>query len=223
MSKKIMLLALAVAALFALPSAASAEEIHFTNVTTFSGTGGPGALQAVGEPKISCSATKVENGKFDTGSSTTGSMDLHFTGCAAEFLGIKGNCNTSGAASGTIKAGGTFHLITFVNSKSEKKPAILVTPATTTIICIGFSRVDVTGSIIGTIESPACGTSSTIMKVVFNQAAGKQEHLLYTGKEYDLIAHTENSAGELTGASGTAGLEGTVTLTSPTSGTLDCT
>jgi hypothetical protein len=220
MSKKIMLLALAVAAMFALPAAASAQEVHFKGVTTFGGGGGPGFLQAVNEPKISCTATKVEEGKFDSGSSTTGFVKLDFTGCTAEFLGIKGNCNTSGAASGTISASGTFHLIT----TSTKKPGILVTPITTTIICIGFSRVEVTGNgVIGTITSPACGASSKTMGVSFKQAGGTQEDLEYTGVKYDLSAHTENSSGVTTGATGTAGLEGTATLESATAGTLECT
>jgi hypothetical protein len=222
MSKKMILLALAVAALFALPSAASAEEIHFTNVTTFTGAGGAGSLSATNEPKVSCTATSA-SGQFNTGSSTTGTVTLDFTGCTAEFLGIKGNCNTSGAASGTISAKGTFHLITFVNSKSEKKPAILVTPETTTLICAGFSRVDVTGNgIIGTITSPACGASSKTMEVKFEATGSTQNHIEYTGVKYDLQADTENAAGEIS-STVTAGLQGTVTLTSATSGTLDCT
>src|SRR4051812_10663995 len=101
MSKKMTLLALAVAALFALPSAASAQEIHFKNVTTFTGEGPAGFLTATNEPKISCTKTTA-SGKFDTGSSTTGTSSLIFTGCTAEFLGIKGNCNTTGDATGTI-------------------------------------------------------------------------------------------------------------------------
>jgi hypothetical protein len=222
MRKKKMLLALAVTALFAIPSAASAEQIHFKGVTSFVGSGGAVFLTAEKElePKISCTAIKVENGKFDTGSSTTGSFQLDFTGCTAVFMGIKGNCNTAGAASGTIRSGGTFHLIT----TSTKKPGILVTPETTTIICTGFSRVEVTGpGIIGTITSPACGASSTKMTVSFKQAGGTQEHLEYTGIPYDLVADTENSSGVTSGASGTAGLEGTATLESATAGTLECT
>jgi hypothetical protein len=222
MSKKMMLLALAVAALFALPSAASAQEIHFSGVTTFTGAGGAGSLSATNEPKISCTKTEATGG-FNTGSSTTGIVTLDFSGCTAEFLGIKGNCNTSGAASGTIADKGTFHLITFVNSKSEKKPAILVTPETATLICAGFSRIDVTGNgIIGTITSPKCGESSTTMTVVFEAEGSTQKHLEYTGVKYDLQAHTENAAGEIS-STATAGLAGTVTLNSATSGTLDCT
>jgi hypothetical protein len=222
MSKKMMLLALAVAALFAIPSVASAQEIHFTNVTTFTGTGPAGFLTATNEPKLSSTATSA-TGSFNAGSSTTGSVKLTFTGVSAELLGIKGNCNTVGDASGVVTANGTFHLITFVNSKGEKKPAILVTPDTTTLICLGFSRIDVTGNgLIGTITSPACGASSKELKVSFEVEGSTQKHLEYTGLKYDLQAHTENEKGEISTTS-TAALSGSATLSSATQGTLECT
>jgi hypothetical protein len=218
MSKKMMLLALAAMALFALPSVASAEEIHFTNITTFTGTGPAGFLTAVNEPKISSTAVSV-TGSFNAGSSTTGEVKLTFSGSTAELLGIKGNCNTVGDSTGIITASGVFHLIT----TNTGKPGILVTPVTTTIICIGFSRVEVTGKgIIGTITSPACGASSNELKVSFEAEGSTQKHIEYTGVKYDLSADTENSASETLGTV-TAALQGSATLTSPTAGTLDCT
>jgi hypothetical protein len=217
MSKKMMLLALAVAAMFALPAAASAQEIHFSGVTSFTGTGPAGTLSAANEPTISCTSN-TSSGKFNSGSSTTGEVTLDFLGCTAEFFGIKGNCSTAGAATGTIASSGTFHLIT-VNSK----PGILVTPVTTTLICIGFSRIEVTGNgLIGTITSPACGGSSKSMTVSFKSTGSTQEHLSYTSAIYDLEAHTEDSSGNTVSKS-TAGLTGTNTLTSATTGTLECT
>jgi hypothetical protein len=220
MSKKMMLLALAVAALFALPSAASAQEIHLKGVTTFTGSGGAGFLAAANEPKISCTATKSASGSFDSGSTTTGTTNLIFSGCTAEFLGIKGNCSTSGDATGIITSSGTFHLIT----TSTSKPGILVTPVTTTIICIGFSRVEVTGKgVIGTITSPKCTETSKSMTLAFEAEGSTQKHLSYTGTNYDLTADTENAAGETTGANGTAALNTTVTTESTTAGTLECT
>ena len=218
MSKKIMLLALAVAALFALPSVASAQEVHFKGVEKFTGTGPAGALTATNEPKISCTATSA-TGSFTAGSSTTGTTALTFTGCTAELLGIKGNCNTTGDASGTITSSGVFHLIT----TNTSKPGILVTPVTTTILCIGFSRTTVTGNgIIGTITSPECGKSSKVMEVKFEVEAGKQKHMLYTGVNYDLSADTENSEGGITSTT-TSALEGSAKLESSTAGTLECT
>jgi hypothetical protein len=223
MSKKTMLLPLAVAALFAVPPAASAEEIHFTNVTTFTGSGPAGSLTAANEPKISFTKLAV-SGKFDTGSSTTGSINLTITGATAEFLGIKGPCNTTGHEAGTITASGAFHLITFVNSKGERKPAILVTPVTTTILCIGFSRVEITGTgIIGTITSPKCPESSKTLGLSFEATGSTQNHMVYTSNTFDLSSDTEDSAGKTTGVFGTAGLTGSATIESATTGTLDCT
>jgi hypothetical protein len=219
MSKKMMLRALAVAALCAIPSAASAQEIHFKNVTSFTGVGGAAFLTATNEPKISCTATSAP-GSFNAGSSTTGTVNLTFTGCSGELIGVKGNCNTTGDASGVITSSGVFHLIT----TNTSKPGILLTPVTTTILCIGFSRVEVTGKgVIGTITSPACGASSTELKVAFEAEGSTQKHLEYTGVKYDLSADTENSAGETTGANVTAALSGSVTLKSATAGTLECT
>lgn len=218
MSKKMMLLALAVAALFALPSAASAQEIHFSGVTSFTGTGGAGTLQATNEPKISCTANTA-SGSFNAGSSTAGEVTLAFTGCTAELLGIKGNCNTTGDAAQTITAKGGFNLIT----TSTGKPGILVKPITTTILCIGFSRTEVTGNgIIGTITSPACGGKSKELTVSFSSTGSTQNHIEYTGTKYDLSADTENEKGETT-STVTAGLTGADTLKSATEGTLECT
>jgi hypothetical protein len=218
MSKKMMLLALAVAALFALPSAASAQEIHFSGVTSFTGTGGTGTLTATNEPTITCTATSA-SGSFNAGSTTTGNVALTFTGCTASLLGIKGNCNTTGDAEKTITSSGVFHLIT----TNTSKPGILVTPVTTTILCVGFSRTEVTGNgIIGTITSPACGASSNELKVEFTATGSTQNHIEYTGTKYDLSADTEEKEGKTINTV-TAGLTGATTLTSATSGTLECT
>jgi hypothetical protein len=219
MSKKTMMLALAVAALFAIPSAAAAQEIHFKNVTSFTGTGPASFLVAVNQPKISCTATKA-SGSFNAGSSTTGTNTVTFSGCTAEQLGIKGNCNTAGDATGTITTSEVFHLIT----TSTSKPGILWTPVTTTVTCIGFSRIEFTGNgLIGTITSPACGGTSNNKTLVFEQSGGTQNHLVYTGVKYDLSGDTENSEGVTSGPTATAGFEGSVTLTSASAGTLECT
>jgi hypothetical protein len=212
MSKKIMLLALAVAALFALPSVASAQEAHISGVSNFTGSGGAGSLQATGEPTISCTAS-TNTGKFDTGSTTTGTITLDFTGCTATFFGIKANCNTSGGASGTIASSGTFHVIT-----TNNKPGILVTPVATTIICAGFSNTTVEGKIIGTITSPACGVASKTITTVFTSSGSTQEDKSYTGVNYNLTAQTSGGSKVESGLT-----SGNVTLNSTTAGTVECT
>jgi hypothetical protein len=163
MSKKMMLLALTVGALFALPSVASAQEIHISGVTTFTGSGGHGTLTTISEPTITCERNTVTKGAFDTGSTTTGTITLDFTGCEAEFLGLTPKCHTAGAATGTIASGGTVHVITIASGK----PAILVTPVATTIICPGFPNITTGGNVIGTITSPKCGESSNTITTSF--------------------------------------------------------
>jgi hypothetical protein len=220
MSKKMKLLALAAvsAALFALPSAASAQEIHFSGVTTFTGSGGVILFTATNEPIYTCTGTTA-SGSFNAGSSTTGEVNLTFTGCSASFLGIKGNCNTTGDAAQTITSSGVFHLIT----TNTGKPGILLTPVTTTVLCVGFSRTEYTGKgIIGTITSPACGASSKELKLSFEAEGGTQKHIEYTGVKYDLSADTEEASGK-TISTATAALTGSTTLISSTAGTLECT
>jgi len=221
MSKKIMLLALAVAsvAMFALPAAASAQEIHLEGVTSFSGTAGPGKLAAEGEPTITCESGDV-SGTVSAGG-TTGEISLDFTGCHTAVFGITAKCRTSGSPiDNTIKSSGVFHLITI----SSGVPGILVTPVTTEINCAGISNTIVHGNVIGTIVSPgvSCTTGSKELSTKFEPVALKpftQEHELYTGKAYDLVATTAGSPTVVH----TASLESTATVKSSTEGKLNCT
>lgn len=216
MSKKMMLLALAVvsASMFALPGVAAAKEIHIEGITGFTGSAGPGTLAAEGEPTITCESGDVENGVVETGG-TTGTMTLDFTGCHATVFGFTVKCHTSGSAKdNTIASGGTFHAITY-----EEKPAVLVTAATTEIICGGISNTHVEGDVIGTITSPACGVASSTMTVAFSATGSKQNHITYTGKEYDLKAKTSGSTQKTAGLTAT----GTLTATEGKKATLNCT
>ncbi|HVD38193.1 MAG TPA: hypothetical protein VNC15_05120, partial [Solirubrobacterales bacterium] len=198
MSKKMMLLALAVAsaALFALPAFASASELHTDTATSFTGTGGPGSLKAKGEPTITCESADVNNGTISAGG-TTGTMTLDFTGCHASVFGFTAKCHTTGSAlDNTIASGGTFHLITF----PVEKPAVLVTANPTEITCAGISTTYVEGNIIGTITSPNCNTSSNTMTLSFTATVNgsgdvTQDHELYTGNFYDLVARTGGKTG----------------------------
>jgi hypothetical protein len=217
MSKKIMLLALAVAsfAMFALPAAASAQEIHLENVTQFSGTAGAGSLTAEGEPTITCESGDV-SGSASAGG-TTGTIKLDFTGCHTTVFGFTAKCHTSGSAlDNTIQTSGTFHLITIPTVPT--KPGILVTTETVSIICAGISNTIVHGNVIGTITSPACGTESTEMTTKFAAVGTAQEHSTYTGVKYDLTATTGEG-----GAAKTAALTSTGTTKSETKGKLNCT
>jgi len=217
MRKRIILLALAVAAMFALPAAASATEAHVTGITSFTGTGGAGSLKSTSEPEVTAVQTHI-TGTFDSGSSTTGTIELDFTEAKAHFLGVTFECHTAGLANGTIKTTGAFHIIT----TSTNKPAILVTPVLTTLICASAFRIEVSGNVIGTITSPECGSSSNELTVSFASTGATQNDIEYTGNKYDLLGQTETSSGT-TGSQFTAGLTANNTLNSSTPGTLSCT
>jgi hypothetical protein len=209
MSKHMMVLTLAVAALYALPATASAQEAHVKGVTTFTGSAGVSTLQATSEPKIVCGTTSI-TGSYDSGSTTTGKLSIDFTGCFAEFFGIKSNCSTSGSSSGTVAWNGTFHVVTINN-----KPGILVTPAVIMVTCAGFSNIKLAGNFIVTITEPACGASSNTITATSGSIL---EHPEYTGVKFDLTAQTG------TGTPVTAGLiTGIIVLTSGTAGTVECT
>jgi len=213
-----MLLALAVAAMFALPAAASATEAHVTGITNFVGTGGPASTKAASEPEASVIETHI-TGRFDSGSSTTGTMELDFTEVKAHFLGFTIECHSAGLAAGTVKATASFHIIT----TSTNKPGILLTPVTTTSICASAFRTEVAGNVIGTITSPECGKPSNELVVSFASAGTTQNDLEYTGIKYDLVGNTENSTGVTSGSPFTTGLNATMTFSSATEGTLSCT
>jgi hypothetical protein len=201
--------------MFALPAAASAQEIHLEGITSFEGSAGAGNLTAEGEPVITCESGDVSGSVL--GGGTTGSITLDFTGCHTSVFGLTAKCHTSGSAlDNTIASSGEFHLVTI----GSEKPGILVTPVVTTVICAGISNTVTGGNIIGTITSPACGGTSASMTTQFTATGPAQEHTSYTGTTYTLTAKTG-----ISGTPKTAGLNSTATVNSSTGaeGTLNCT
>jgi len=219
MSKKIMLLALAVAsvAMFALPAAASAQEIHLEGVTSFTGSAGAGTLTAEGEPVITCGSADV-SGTVSAGG-TTGEISLDFTSCHIEPIpGFTAKCRTSGSPlDNTIKSSGSFHLITI----SSGVPGILVTPVATTIQCAGITNTITGGNVIGTIvdnkTSVTCTRESKELVTQFVATGATQEHKTYTGSTFNLTSKTGENAPK------NAGLVSTGTTNSSTTGKLNCT
>ena len=217
MSKKIMLLALAVTsmAMFALPAVSSAKEIHLEGIKTFTGDATAGSLEAEGEPTITCETGDV-TGSVETGG-TTGTITLDFTGCHTTVFGFTAVCHTTGAPNppnNTISTDGTFHMIT----TPLEKPAILVTTTTVTITCAGISNTVVHGAVIGTITSPKCDEPSNTMTINFAGSSNIQEDDVYTGATQALTATTGS-----TGAAKTAALNTLTHTESSESGTLKCT
>ena len=208
MSKKTMLLALAAAsfAMFALPSAASAQEIHWTTVS------GTITLTAESEPTITCESADAT--ATPSGGGTTGSIDFDLTGCHTTVFGLTAKCHTTGsAADNTITAKGTYHLITLGSS-----PAMLITTEPVVEICAGIAGMTVQGNVIGTITSPTCGVESKTMKIALSATGSTQSDMEYTGVKYDLTATTGES-----GTAKTAGLTATVTVELASAGKLECT
>jgi len=214
MSKKMMLLALAVvsAAFFALPAMASAAELHYTEPEEFNISGSGGELRAEGEPTITCEGTGG-TGKWE--STTTGESTLDFTGCHTTVFGFTAKCKseTEKGADNTIASSGTFHLITI----SEKVPGILLTTKETVIVCAGISKITTTGSVIGTITSPECGTPNNQISLSFTASSAIQTHRTYTGKTYELLSRTGS------GEEKKSALVGNATNKQTKAGTLDCT
>ena len=214
MSKKMMLLALAVASvtMFALPAASSAQEIHKTGVSSFSGDATAGSITAEGEPTITCETGDI-TGSVETGG-TTGSISFDYTGCHTTVFGITSKCRTSGSPlDNTIAASGTFHLIT-----TSDGPAMMITTATKTVICAGISNTVTHGDLIGTITSPACGVASNTTTILFSGSGNVQAHDTYKGVTHALTATTGEG-----GAAKTSAWNTLLHLESPTAGTLNCT
>jgi hypothetical protein len=225
MSKKMMLLVLGVvsaAILAPLPAMASAQEIHFEPAEEFKTTGQGGEFGAEGEPAMTCTNTEG-TGKFDAGSTTTGTYTNAYTGCHMAVFGFTASCKTTGAgeAAGKIVTGGAFHLVTWNTTNSKvvdpSKPAILLTSATTTLVCAGISSTTRHGEVIGTITSPKCGESSRELRISFTATGNVQDHTWYTGKQYDLTVTTSD------GVAHTAALVETTTNTQASAGKLNCT
>jgi hypothetical protein len=222
MSKKMMVLALAVAsaALFALPAAASAQSWHLNSTTTFSLTGAGGKLTSTDGLVVSCTST-TGSGSFST--TTEGTMSLILHGCTS--LGFA--CTTPGQSSGTI----TFKVKFDGIMVSTNNPGMLLTPDSpssstetngkkfiTDFSCIGISTKVYGNGVIGTLHSPlpACGASASTWGLNFesSEKAGHQKDQVWTGTSYDLITSPSDA---------TASLDDTATLHFPAARTLTCT
>ena len=220
----LLMLATISAVILALAAVASAQEIHFDTATAFTGTGGGASLRAKGEPTLTFESLDIDNGTISAGG-TTGSMTLDFTGCHITVFGLTAKCHTKESAlDNTVAVGATFHLITWKNAQGTVFPAILLTVGTFEIITAGSSNLHFEGNVIGTNTSPACGASSNKLTLSFTATANAsgdvtQDHEVYTGSVYDLVARTGGGGGSPI----TAGLTAEATLTANQAGTLTCT
>jgi len=197
MNKKLLLLVLALA-FAALPALASAGEyeLHCEGAAECVGeiTGGPFSMISDSGEVFTCSA--VGGSIRFASTSTTGTVNLHLTGCREHATFFTFQCNSAGAAAGTTSLVGlTYHLINLVHGGTT--PGVKFTNISATFECTGFSKKTFTGSLIGHLESASCNTATTTHSVNFEESAitGSQKYTqtTTTGAETDLI--TNNDAG----------------------------
>jgi hypothetical protein len=214
-----MLLALSVAALLALPVPASANppaHIEALKALTFEVHAAAGSFSTTGGETFKCTTT-TGSGKLET--TTTGSFSLIFHGCGVETIFGRVNCTTHTPAQPTGTIATTelkFHLLS--GATATARPFILVTPneATKTLAhftCGGIYKTWEGTGLIGTINAPACDTSSTKATLDFNATAhGIKEHTSLTGVNYTSLW-----------SGTTIALDSTPTITFKESGFLNCT
>ncbi|HEX6455534.1 MAG TPA: hypothetical protein VF009_03330 [Solirubrobacterales bacterium] len=230
MSKKIILLALAVASLaaFALPAAAMAAEediaLHLVPKPE-----GAKTVDGVGEARLTANFATVTakkwHGTATFTTSTTGTIELTLE----EMSDVFGPCTTPGEPSGDIVTTPLeFHLVTVEDSVTHATgPGILITPNATTGVFAHF-ECPVTGKVtlegnglIGTITKPKCGEESTEVTIEFSSSSQSvQTHKTVRSNGSTGATPTEYS---LTSGGQPASLDAEGTITLGTKAKLECT
>lgn len=217
MNKRFMLLAascgLTIFALAVLPAFASAGE--YTADCEFGApspcnatiTGGISELINTSIEGVSCTAfsgaTNVTSG------SSTGTIELTFTGCRETITGFKFSCTSAGASSGQIKTGSmVYHNVNLEDISAA--PGILITGVNMTFVCAGFAKKTVTGNVLGRYVIPECGSFRGSTTVTFGRTSpGDQTYKQVTtsGTIFDLISNNDSG-----GTYFTTSLTGTGTI-----------
>jgi hypothetical protein len=220
--KKITLLASAMAifAVMALPSVASAGGWHIDPPgTSFSIAGGPQILTG-STTNVNC-ASLTGTGSYDSNNQTTGKISLKFNNCTEPIFGT--SCTTSGEVTGTIKPTQNLVFHNIYTGDNKTTPGILITSnsghfASFSCFFGGISVVVNGNGVMGTVTSPGCGKSSTTGKVKFNGTGTVQEHrqVTNTGTIFSLSSSVNG------GAFNAAAQDGEATLTFPQSSTMTC-
>jgi hypothetical protein len=199
MNKKLMLLAagaLTALAFAALPAIASAGEYNADcelgagKTCTGSVAGINAVLTNTKNETVSCSnaggtATQV-------GGTSTGTLELDFTGCKETTTIFKFSCNSAGKPAGTITTGPLVsHLVNLADPPATKTPGLLITNSNVTFECTGFAKKTVTGNILGDITNPQCGVFAASHAASFTQASNGHQtfkQVTGTGTIQDLIS-----------------------------------
>jgi polyisoprenoid-binding protein YceI len=173
MNKKMMVLAISVvsAAAMALPAVASAGTWHLEPAQNGTVEGGNTELKSSGVT-ITCTSVSGTSA-FDSGSTTTGILNLTFHGCKNK-AGL--HCQTKGDATGTITAPNLpFHLV-ILHTGPPKIVGILITPTAAgpfaSFECAGIPVVVAGNGVLGELSSPSCGANTNAVTFTFGLNAG---------------------------------------------------
>jgi hypothetical protein len=215
MNKKLMLLAtgvLAALAFAALPAVASAGVYKAdceNGAASCTGT----VASPVGEKTelrndkgegISCASV---GGKATvTNGSETGFLELTFKTCKENITGFGFSCNNTGVA-GEVKTG---VMVTHLIYLEPNTPGIKITlpghgtgAGGVTFNCAGFAKKLVTGSVLGHISNPNCGTFQSTHTADFKEVStGVQQWMQITtaGEKTDLISNNDAGGAYTTSA-----------------------
>jgi len=197
MNKKLMLLAagaLAAVALAALPAMASAGEFSADckSGANCSGkiSGGEAEIENNKGERVKCTGTEgTANVSHGT---STGQVNLIFTNCREQVTIFKFTC-TNTATAGKIETGSLQTHLIYIEPQ-EKTPGFLITSLNVTFNCAGWAKMTVTGSLIGHIENPNCGSFKPSHQVEFaRNGIGEQTYwtITTTGAGYYPISNKD--------------------------------
>jgi hypothetical protein len=216
MNKKLMLLAsgvLAALAFAALPAVASAGEFtaHCENgAASCTGTVAGGLAELKNDKGEGIHCTSVDGKATVNNGSATGALELTFTGCVETITGFKFKCNNTGVA-GEIKTGSMVTHLIYLEHLPDTTAGLKVTlpghgteTGGVTFTCLGFAKKTVTGSVIGHISNPNCGTFQASHTADFadNGTVGVQRWMqaTTTGSKTDLISNNDAGGAYTTSA-----------------------
>jgi hypothetical protein len=196
MSKKIILLALAVASMaaFALPAMATAAEediaVHLVPAPVGAKTSTGGQATLVGAfGSVKCTAS---SGTVTFTNSTTGTLVQKFTGCTAFGVPCQSGATKNIIETTTLE----FHLATVVETEFAKTgPGVLVTPNAghfVTFECPPFGKFTVGGTgLVGTTNQK-CEESKTEPELIFSPiTAGSKVQKHKTVASIDTVTKVE--------------------------------
>jgi len=203
MKKLTILLAGVLAVLAAIPAVAAAGEFtaDCESGASCSATiaGGVATLNNTSNEKIECSS--ADGTATQTSGSSTGTVELTFTGCKEKVSGFNFSCNSAGAASGVITTNTMVSHLVYIDPNAST-PGVLLTNSNVTFSCAAFFKKQVTGNIIGHWSNPQCGTFAAERTVTFEAGAttGSQKYtqVTTTGTVFDLISNNDNGGAYLT-------------------------